>query len=58
MVPGDAGIEIIKTYKYESQYLMPPATVEEAIALTADFVVRYWPAIAWHGRIPWGTLPA
>ena len=47
-----------EVYKHESHYLKPPATVEEAIALTADFVVRYWPAIAWHGRIPWGTLPA
>ena len=30
-----------KTYKHESHYLKPPATVDEAIALTADFVVRY-----------------
>ena len=30
-----------KTYKHESHYLKAPATVDEGIALTADFVQRY-----------------
>ena len=30
-----------KTYKHESHYLKPPATLEEAITLTSEFVTRY-----------------